>query len=231
MSERIRRKVPGTKQSKRQPAPLGKTGAQSPPLDPVLMAQYRQEVGQAWQAVKATYPLRLDTPEAWKDWTFAVYHQYGVFKKYASLYFRPQPLSEEAARYTWDFWRDVELLRGGDQTKVEAAISFLEADPWFHGSGYVKTKLSRYIKADMLTPAYRTRLANVVLSVVDKRHDRDFRAFCRLARKADTPELREQLTRRLAHNDLDVRRRARWVLEALVQKDAEAGSRGASTAA
>ncbi len=179
------------------------------------MGEYRQEVKLAWQAVQAAYPIRLDTPQAWQEWKAAVHCRYEVFKKYAALYFRPQPLSEEAARYTWDFWRDVELLRGGDQTKLETAVAFLEADPWFHGSGYVKTKLSRYIKPEMLTPAYRTRLAGAVLAMVDKRHDRDFRAFCRLARKVDAPALRDELTRRVANGDPDVRRRARWVLEAL----------------
>ena len=55
--------------------------------------------------------------------------------------------------------------------------------------------------------------------MVDNRDERDFREYCRLARKLDAPELREQLTQRVGQGDLDVRRRARWVLEALAQKD------------
>ena len=57
-------------------------------------------------------------------------------------------------------------------------MSFLEADPWFYRTGYIKSKLIRYIKRPMLTPEYIKRLQRVVLAVVDKRDDRDFRAYC-----------------------------------------------------
>jgi hypothetical protein len=69
----------------------------------------------------------------------------------------------------------------------------------------------------MLTLAQAARLRTVVLSVVDRRDDRDFRAFCRLARKADAPELHDQLRQRLKSADADIRRRARWMLDALEQ--------------
>ncbi len=119
--------------------------------------------------------------------------------------------------YLPTFEEDVVRLRAGDAAGMEGAVAFLEADPLFYRTGYIKSKLIRYIKRPMLTPEYRRRLQQVVLAVVDKRDDRDFRAYCRLARKVDAPALREQLTRRLAHDDPSVRRRARWVLEALGQ--------------
>ncbi len=119
--------------------------------------------------------------------------------------------------YPPGFDEDVERLRSGDPSGMEGAVSFLEADPWFFRTGYIKSKLIRYIKRPMLTPEYMKRLQRVVLAVVDKRDDRDFRAYCRLAHKVDAPALREQLTRRLAHDDPNVRRRARWVLKALEQ--------------
>lgn len=117
--------------------------------------------------------------------------------------------------YLPGFEEDVVRLRAGDLFGMEGAVSFLEADPFFYRTGYIKSKLIRYIKRPMLTPDYVRRLQQVVLAVVDKRDDRDFRAFCTLAHKVDAPELREQLARRLAHDDSNVRRRARWVLEAL----------------
>jgi hypothetical protein len=117
--------------------------------------------------------------------------------------------------YPRGFGEDVQRLRAGDPSGMEAAVSFLEADPWFYRTGYIKSKLIRYIKPPMLTPEYVRRLQQVVLAVVDKRDDRDFRAYCRLAFKVDSLELREQLTRRLTYQDANVRRRARWVLEAL----------------
>ncbi len=141
----------------------------------------------------------------------------------------------KAARQLWDtamqaayppgFWEDVQKLRAGDAAGLEAAIRFLEADPMFFGTGYEKAMLIRAIKPSMLTPSDIRRLQSVILSLVDRRDERDFRAFCRLARKVDEPELREGLAQRLtSHNPdtspaLDVRRRARWVLEALARKD------------
>ena len=217
MSAHFRRKTPERKKPGRRAA-RAEEAPPVPTLDPVQLDQFRRELKQAWQAVTATYPLRLDTPQAWEEWKAAVHQQWELrHGKYAELYFRPQPLSEEAARYTWDFWRDVELLRGGDHTKLEAVVSFLEADPWFHGSGYAKVKMVRYIKLPMLTPDFTERLQNVVLAMVERRNGQEFRAFCRLACKVDAPALREQLTRRLTDGDPDTRRRARWVLEALGQ--------------
>ena len=220
-----KRKTPGRKETKHKAAQVKETVPQNQPLDPVLMGEYHRETTQAWRSSQAAYSLRLETPQAWEAWKTAVSHHYDIYKKYAYLFAPTEPLSEDAARYRWDFrrgWdfrRDVELLRGGDHTKMEMAIAFLEADPWFQGSGYDKVRLIRYIKPAMLKPGHIKRLQGVVVSLVDRRDDRDFRAFCKLARKVDGPALREQLTQRLTSGDPDIRRRARWVLEALAQKN------------
>jgi len=121
------------------------------------------------------------------------------------------------AAYPPGFWDDYQCLVRGEAKGVESAIRFLEADPWFHRSGYLKEKLIRHIKPPMLTPNFTARLQNVVLAMVERRNGQEFRAFCRLACKVDAPALREQLTRRLTDGDPDTRRRARWVLEALGQ--------------
>ena len=217
-SDQTKRKIPGKKEAKKQITRTEKALDVRPPPDPVLVGRYHQETSPAHKASNAAYPFRLDSPEAWERWEAAVVHQFEVYKRYSRLLYPHEPTTEEV-RYGWDFRRDMELMQGGDKSKVEVAIAFLEDDPWFHGSGYDKAKLIRYIKPPMLRPSDQKRLQQVVLSVVDKRDDRDFRAFCKLARKVDAPDLREQLERRLTHTDPDVRRRARWVLEALAQKD------------
>ena len=124
------------------------------------------------------------------------------------------------AAYPAGFWKDYEQLRAGDAAGLESVVRFLEADPYFFRSGYVKVMLIRAIKPPLLKPGDIARLQSVVLSLVDCRDDRDFRAFCRLAKKVDDADFREQLTRRADESDFNVRRRARWVLEALAQKDA-----------
>ena len=221
MTAHNRRKVPEKKQARHPAARAEAASGPEQQFDPVRYEQYRQEVYQTWQAVKTAYPLRLDTPQAWEEWKAAVGQRYAVYQKYADLYFRPQPLSPEAAQYSWDFWRDIELLRGGDHSQADSAIAFLEADPWFHGSGYAKVKMIRYLKPTLLPQSDITRMQAVVVAMVERRNGQDFRAFCRLARKVDAPALREQLTARLTAGDEGIRRRARWVLEALAQKDSQ----------
>jgi len=129
-----------------------------------------------------------------------------------------QDHSEVNAVYPPGFWKGYAQFCAGDASKLEMAVAFLEADPYVFGSGCVKEDFIHALKHMDLPPSALQRLQRVVLSVVDTRDGREFRDYCRLARKVDSPELREQLRQRLAHDDPNVRRRARWVLEALGEK-------------
>src|SRR5258706_13851436 len=63
------------------------------------------------------------------------------------------------AAYPPNFWADFERLRSGeDLTALETAIEFLEADPYFFRSGYVKEKLLRYVRSYVLAPEHAYRL-------------------------------------------------------------------------
>jgi len=53
------------------------------------------------------------------------------------------------------------------------------------------------------------------VALVDTRDAREFRAYCRLAHKVDSPELRQALAEREQSLNPDVRRRARCMREAL----------------
>ena len=173
------------------------------PFDYAARAQQVIEA-QHWNAVASSLRFRPSAdPQTWD-----------IHKATAERFWKALD-----AAYPDGFWDDCEKLKAGNATGLESAVVFLEADPVFFRTGYLKTKLARHIKQAMLTPPYIKRLQQVILTAVDRRHDRDFRAYCNLARKADAPELRAQLESRLTDNDLDIRRRARWVLEALAQKD------------
>jgi hypothetical protein len=145
-----------------------------------------------------TVRLRWRSEEAWELWSQAAqrFHQ-----------------AIDTA-YPPGFWDDFERLSKGDVTALESAVAFLEADPWFFRSGYIKGYLIRYINRIELPPGYADRLRRMVLSATEGRQWREFRAYCRLARKLDSPELRAELTRLLDHPDPAVRRRARWALDA-----------------
>jgi hypothetical protein len=122
--------------------------------------------------------------------------------------------SAMARAYPPAFWEDYEDLKEGHSASLATAAKFLEADPWFHGSGYTKAELIRYISRLDIPEDFAERLRRVVLATVDRRDRREFRQYCRLARKLDSPELREKLALRLHHDDPAVRRRAPWALDA-----------------
>jgi hypothetical protein len=119
------------------------------------------------------------------------------------------------AAYPPGFWESFAQLQNRDLVGLPIAIEFLEADPWFFRSGYYKEKLIRYILRLDLTTNFQARLRKIILAAVDKRYRREFREYCRLARKVDNSELREALLERLKHDNSDIRRRAQWVLDGL----------------
>jgi hypothetical protein len=103
---------------------------------------------------------------------------------------------------------------------VNGIIEFLEKDQWTFGSGYAKADLIRLLRKLDLKPAQAERLRRVVLAVVDGRDRREFRHYCRLACKLDSPRLRDELMRRLEDENEVVRRHARWALEYLSKHQA-----------
>jgi len=111
--------------------------------------------------------------------------------------------------------RDIEPLRTGKPSAVEMGIQFLELDPWFFRSGYMKETLIRLLRRQNLTEEQATRLRNTVLAVVDKGDRREFRHYCRLAVTVEDANFRRQLLQRLRGDDPGCARRALWILTRL----------------
>jgi hypothetical protein len=126
-----------------------------------------------------------------------------------------------AAAYPTGFWREYGHLKDGNSSGLATAVEFLEADPWFFRSGYTKAELIRCIRHIELSQAIAKRLRQVVVAAVDHRERREFRLYCHLARKVDSPDLRSELSLRLQHVDPAVTRRARWALNACEKPDAQ----------
>jgi hypothetical protein len=103
-------------------------------------------------------------------------------------------------------------------SSIEAVISYLEDDPWTFGSGYTKAEMIKLLRRLSLTAAHQERLRKVVLAAVDGRDRREFRHYCRLAQKVDSPALRAELTRRLENQSEAISRHARWVLDYLANR-------------
>jgi hypothetical protein len=109
----------------------------------------------------------------------------------------------------------VDGLKAGDPRAVEPAIVFLEADPWCFRSGYLKERLARYLPRNVLTIQQRERLEVVLVNAVDAGDRREFKQYCKLARRVATSRLQRPLRSRLHEGDPDVARRALLMLAAL----------------
>ncbi len=108
--------------------------------------------------------------------------------------------------------RKMRMPQGINISGIESAITFLESDPWFFGSGYFKADLLKILTQVELKPSQITRLQKIALAVVDKRDCREFRWYCRLACKVQSTKLKNDLQQRMNVVDSDVKRRANWML-------------------
>lgn len=84
-------------------------------------------------------------------------------------------------------------LKRMEQPAIEEAIEFLEADPWFNCSGYVKEEIVRRLKQATLTGRQRHRLTYVVLGSITKGTRRLSRHLARLAPIVDSPSFRKRV--------------------------------------
>lgn len=101
-------------------------------------------------------------------------------------------------------------------------LDFLEADPMFFRSGYLKEKLLREIKQRKLNVSDRLRLQRIIIDVVQNRsHRREFFDYCRAAVSVDDPQLRRELGMLEQSSDERVGLRASLVSAALDGKWAE----------
>ena len=112
----------------------------------------------------------------------------------------------------------MKCLQERDGDAIELAVSFLEADPWFFRSGYIKEDLIKSIKKASLSESQRDRLRNVLLARVNSGSGREYRDYCKLAPYLMTNEFREQLLAKVRSQDEKISQRARWMLEALEAK-------------
>ena len=135
------------------------------------------------------------------------------------------------ALYTPEFLQSLESLQLGEVKAAEWGTVFLEADPRCFRAGYVKERILRYLArmVDDLHADITTRLAFVILAAVDDpwrpepwsanpwRSDsspqrREYKWFCRLARKLRSADLIRELDRRSHSSDAVIGARARLAL-------------------
>jgi hypothetical protein len=108
-------------------------------------------------------------------------------------------------------------------------LDFLEADPIFFRSGYMKEKLLTELKRRKLDQHEAARLQAIIISVVKSPdHRREFLRYCRAAANVDDEGFRAELKALERSENPSVGQRANWVLAALEGKwlDLRRASRG-----
>lgn len=155
--------------------------------DPATIA-WTEAIARFHAATSAAYPKRF-----WQDFE----RLKRISRYYVASDRRPRPSRP---------------LKRGDIDAVETAIHFLEADPMFFRSGYVKADLLRFVKRMPLNESQRERLRAVALAIVDRRATQEFRRYCRLATVVANADMAAALEARAACGDAAIARRARWML-------------------
>jgi len=111
--------------------------------------------------------------------------------------------------------RGLALLTAGDATVIESAVTFLEVDPLFHRSGYIKADLLRHLKRAQLSEDQKSRLRKVVMARVQGPDSREFRHYARIAPVIADASLRNALQVSQDSTDPVEARHAKWILQAL----------------
>lgn len=125
--------------------------------------------------------------------------------------------SYDALAYPGGLTLGLERLEQREPYAVETAIGFLEVDPWFFRSGYIKEELVRRLKHAELRNLQRLRLATVISRSIRHGTGRVARHLARLAPQVYTPEFVAELTLHLQSKQKEPRRRAEHVLKVLRQ--------------
>jgi hypothetical protein len=106
------------------------------------------------------------------------------------------------------------LLTKNDGGGIEAVVQFLEADPFFFRSGYLKAEMIKHLRRAPLNDDQKKRLQRVILARIHEKTRREFRWYCRLARSVTDAEFERQIAELAAESIPElVSRQARWVLD------------------
>jgi len=151
-------------------------------------------------AIHETVRTRNDSDEHRARWTEACARFHA---EYDALAF-PGGLTEGLSR-----------LRAHDVGAIETAIHFLDDDPYFFRSGYIKAELLRRLKHAPLTKSQQQRLRNVILARLSGPDRRELRAYCRLAATLATPAFESEILALADSGDGRTARHARWALAAV----------------
>ena len=108
-----------------------------------------------------------------------------------------------------------------DPVVIETAVKFLEVDPMFFRSGFIKQDLIKHLKKSALNNDQKERLQQVILARVRETNTRrEFRHYCGLAVVVNDDSFEEEI-KKLAGPSGIKPKHAQWVLHRLQQAHAK----------
>lgn len=117
--------------------------------------------------------------QTWADWEQSV-----VRFRRAEREIYPEDLNDRVAAVT-----------AGEPEAVDWALDFLGVDPWCFHSGYLKVRLLRKVANLDLGDAAAPRVRALIVEVgLTPRSRKELKAYTRLARRVDSPELQDALS-------------------------------------
>lgn len=114
--------------------------------------------------------------------------------------------------------RACKKVRYADKNLLEFVVCFLEVDPWFFRSGYLKQIFLTRLKRSDLNEATKGRLRSVLLDAVNRRGTREFKYYCRLAAVIGDEGLVAALEKASDDSDCAVANRAKLMLGTIRQR-------------
>ena len=101
---------------------------------------------------------------------------------------------EDTKFYFFESRDFLSALASGDADAKESAIRFLEFDPYYYRSGYIKSKLLVRLKNIKLSASEVKRLQKVICNaIVSQQPKSEFKYYARLLKNVGTPEFRQKL--------------------------------------
>ena len=101
---------------------------------------------------------------------------------------------EDTKFYFFESRDFLSALASGDADAKESAIKFLEFDPYYYRSGYIKSKLLVRLKNIKLSASEVKRLQKVICNAIVSQPPKcEFKYYARLLKNVGTPEFRQKL--------------------------------------
>ena len=122
------------------------------------------------------------------------------------------------------FWKTeaLEHLEAGDSELLELAMAYVEVDPYYFRSGYLKKRLFRRLRRLTLSDAQRRRILQGIIYALRSHQGDGWKDFCALAAAFADVDFAQSVAHYISDDEPHVRRRAQILLKHLQKNEDQA---------